>query len=277
MRPTGRRSSTRRRPAAPLAALAVLLFLGAGSSARALDLFTLWRQPEIPLDLTPGSWVLYRSQSMISGRRSEDLTRVSCLAAPADADPTDRVFEIVPMSETDEGKFVPVEGQGVRLLVSGRIAERKGDLRDLVREAWQWDDGAAKRLSMDDLRDDPLASRMFAADFHADTVEEGGRSTRIVAGQQFLCTQLVMTERDTQSIDLPAGRMTQVSSHEITVSYDPGLPLLGLAYVAERINSASSLDTSNPRFQAPPPRIRVEVMELIDFGRDAKASLGRGD
>jgi len=262
---------------APLAALAVLLILGAGSSARALDLFTLWQQPEIPLDLTPGSWVLYRSQSMISGRRDEDLTRVSCLAAPADAGPGDRVFEIVPISETDEGKFVPVEGQGVWLLVSGRIAERRGDLRDLVREAWQWDDGAAKRLSMTDLRDDPLAARIFAADFHADTVEEGGRTTRIVADQQFLCTQLVMTERDTQSVDLPAGRMTQVNSHEITASYDPGLPLLGLAYVAERISSESSLDTPNPRFQAPPPRIRVEIMELIDFGRGAKASLGRGD
>lgn len=277
MLPIGRRSSTRLRPGACALAVVALLLLGAGDTARALDLFTLWHQREIPLDLTPGSWVLYRSQSMASGRSDLDLTRISCLPAPTGADSRDRVFEIVPMTENEHGDFLPVAGQGVWLLVSGGIAAREGKLVDLVREAWQWEDGQANRLVISDLKNDPLAAGMLASDFRAETVEEGGNTTRIIAGQQFLCAQLVMSARDSQSVDLPAGRMSQITNHEITAAYHPDLPLLGLAYVAERISSASTLDTPNPRFRAPPPRNRVEIMELVDFGRDAESLLGPGD
>ena len=277
MFPIGRRSNTRRRPGACALVVVALLLLGAGDTARALDLFTLWHQQEIALDLTPGSWVLYKSQTMASGRSDFDLTRVSCLPAPAAADSRNRVFEIIPMTQNEQGDFLPVAGQGVWLLVSGDIAAREGKLVDLVREAWQWEDGQAKRLAVSDLKNDPVAAGMLASDFRPDTLEEAGNTTRIISGQQFLCAQLVMSARDSQCVDLPAGRMSQITNHEITAAYHPDLPLLGLAYVAERISSASTLDSPNPRFRAPPPRNRVEIMELVGFGRDAVSLLGPGD
>ncbi len=256
------------------ACLAVLL--GTGVSARALDLFTLWRQPDLPLDLTPGSWADYRHQTMTGGRRDTDLTRVVCLAAPEGRPAGDRVFEVIPLQEDDQGRLEPVPGQGVWLLVSGDIARRSGDLWDLVREAWQWDGGEARRLSVDQMRQDPLTAGFLQGDFAPDKVEHQEPATRIIDRRQFLCSQMVLSARDTQSVDLPAGRMLQTSLHEVTAAFNPELPLLGVAYAAERISSQSSFETPNPRFHAPAPRIRVEVMELVAFGRDGVSVLGRG-
>ncbi len=251
--------------------------LGAGFPARALDLFTLWRQPEIPLDLTPGSWVIYRSQTLASGRQDVGLTRIACLPAPGGADDGDRVFEIMPVEERDDGTLEPEPGQGVWLWLDGSLADRQGDLLDNVREAWQWDDGRAVPLDPRSLKDDPLAGQILRSAFTPDTVERHDPTTRIIAGRQFLCEQLVMAARDTQTAELPAGRMIQVSSHEVTAAFSPELPLLGLAFVSERIMSESSLDGGRSRFRAPPPRVRVEVMELVAFGADAESLLGAGD
>jgi len=250
--------------------------MGTSVPARALDLFTLWRQSELPLDLAPGTWADYRSQVMTGGRSETGLTRVACLAAPRGEPDGSRVFEIVPLQEDEQGNLGPVPGSGVWLLVSADIARREGDLLDLVQEAWQWEDGRARKLSLDSMREDPLAAGFLQRGFEADSVEHKGPATRIIAGRQFLCRQLVLSARDTQSVDLPAGRMTQWTLHEITVAFDAGLPLLGVAYAAERISSRSTFDPPHPRLRPPPPRIRVEVMELVDFGCDATSLLGRG-
>ncbi len=270
---TGPRSNTSR-----LAVLAACLvaFQGMSVPAHALDLFTLWQQQEVPLDLTPGSRVDYRHQVMSGGRRKTDLTRIACLPAPAGAPDGALVFEILPLTETDDGSVHPVPGQGVWLLVSGDIASRHGDLIDRVREAWQWEDGRSRPLSLDEMRQDPLAAGILHSGFVADEVRKGDPTTRIISGRQFLCDQLVLSARDTQSVNLPAGRMTQVTSHEVTAAFNPELPLLGLAYATERTSAESKFDAPNPRINAPPARIRVEVMEMIDFSRDAHSRLGRG-
>jgi hypothetical protein len=82
-----------------------------------------------------------------------------------------------------------------------------------------------------------------------------------------------MTDQDTQSVVLPAGRMVQVTSREITAAVNRELPLLGLAYASERIRSESTLDPPSGRLKPPPARVRVEVMELIGFGGDGKPTL----
>ena len=72
MRPTGKRSNTSGRtsrhghgrreaqavvPAVVAAAALAATVLLAAAPAVALDVFTLWRQPEVPLRLEAGAWV----------------------------------------------------------------------------------------------------------------------------------------------------------------------------------------------------------------------------
>lgn len=279
MLPTGRRSSTRRPGggrAACLAAALVALGAGwtAGSPASALDFFTLWRQPEIPLQLKDGAWIDVRSQVMAGGREESTITRVVCLSAPADAPAGSWVLEILPLHEARDGRMSPVPGEGARLVVAGSILERQGLLLDAVLEARQWRNGVSSALSKDELREDPLVSASLQSDFQAELVERQESTTRVIGGRQFLCDQLVMSAQDTQAVDLPAGRMVQVTSREITAAVNRDLPLLGLAYASERIRSESTLDPPSSRLKPPPPRVRVEVMELIAFGADGAPTLG---
>ena len=267
----GKRSNT--------SGLLILLCLGGLLLARpvlGLDVFTLWRQAEIPLSLEPGSRVDFRSQIMAGGRREEGLTRVVCLAAPAGAPAGSVVFEILPLQESADGRLDPVPGQGAWLLVSEAIVERQGRLLDCLLEIWQWEDGRPTRLTREELREDPLLAASLRSDFRADRVEVRDPTTRIISGRQFLCDQLVMTAADTQSVQLPAGRMVQITSHEITVAVNSELPILGFAFASERITASSTLDPPSDRMQPPPPRVRVEVMELVGFGEDGVSVLGPG-
>ncbi len=273
MKRTGKKLNIKR---LVLLAAGLVVLGGTSLPARALDLFTLWSQPEIPLDLTPGSWVDYRSQVMAGGRQETDLTRVACLAAPTGSPTGALVFEIMPLVEEDDGSLNPQPGQGVWLLVSADVAQREGELLDSVLQIWQWEGGVARELSLAELRQDPLVAANMRDKFIPDQVEEKDPTTRIISGRQFLCEQLVMSARDTQSIDLPAGKMTQVSVHEVTAAFSSQLPLLGLAYATERISSESKFSDPHPRVRVPPARVRVEVMEMVANGRDATSQLGPG-
>ena len=66
----------------------------------ALDLFTLWRQPEVPLRLETGAWADYRSLSLSAGRRSEELVRIQCLGQSADGA---WIFELLTLDEPAGG------------------------------------------------------------------------------------------------------------------------------------------------------------------------------
>ncbi|MGD9548917.1 MAG: hypothetical protein AB7V45_15415 [Candidatus Krumholzibacteriia bacterium] len=257
--------------------LACLLALGYVPGAAALDLFTLWRQPEIPLNLEPGSWVDYRSQVMAGGRREESLTRVVCLPPPPGSPAGSLVLEILPLVEDAGGKLEPMPGEGTWLLVSGEIRSRRGSALDAVREIWRWREGVGRRSSRQELLDDPLVRASLDSDFQADRIETGTPTNRIVSGRQFLCDQLVLTAADSQSVDLPAGRLVQVTNQEITVAVNAEIPLLGLAFASERIRAESTLDPPGDGKRLPPPRMRVEVMELVGFGSGAQPRLGTGD
>ena len=78
MRATGKRSSTD--PHRWWLIVLVAALLGGAPPACALDLFTLWRQPDLPFAMTEGAWVDYRTQVMAGGRQQEDLLRLVCVA-----------------------------------------------------------------------------------------------------------------------------------------------------------------------------------------------------
>ncbi len=276
MRATGRRSNIRRVISQPvrrlMVALVILGCLSGARSVRALDVFTLWRQPEIPLHITEGSWVDYRTQTMAGGRREQGLTRIVCLDRAGGSDDETWLLELLPLVE-DAAGIRPVPGEGVQLRLSRDLLQRQGAFLDAVVEAVQWRGGRAEKISPAELREDPLVAASLASDFVPDRVETKKPTTRIVQGVQFLCDQFVMAVTDTQVADLPAGRMIQVTTHEIVAAVHTDIPFLGLVYVSERVKSDSRLDPPSRRFQAPPGRVRVEVMELVAFGQGAQPVL----
>ncbi|MBU8870602.1 MAG: hypothetical protein KOO60_07050 [Gemmatimonadales bacterium] len=251
-----------------------LLLLLNGTQAHALDFFTLWRQPNIPLQITEGSWADYRTQVMKGGRRESNLVRISCLDRPFGTDDESWAIELLFLEEKKDGSLVPLPGQGTRLRISRELLNREGQLLDFVLEIDKWQDGIGKSISPEEIRDDPLLAAYFSSEFVPDQLVVTDQTTRVVQGRQLLCDQFTMAAVDSQSARLPAGEMIQVSSWEITAAVNSEVPFLGLAFVTERVRSESRLDPPNKRMNMPPPRIRVELMELVAFGIGAEPVLG---
>jgi hypothetical protein len=277
MRPTGKRSNISKLLGFTLLWVACGMVSSGVRPVRALDVFTLWNQPELPLRMEEGAWVEYRSQVMAGGRREEGLTRIVCLGGGQGSDDDTWLIELLPLTEQADGSLVPVPGEGARLRLSRRLLDRQGHLLDAVIEAERWRDGHPELVSQDQLRNDPLVSASLDAEFTPDRTESKEATTRVIAGTQYLCDQFVMSAADTQSADLPAGTMIQMTTREITAAVHQEIPFLGIAYAAERVRSDSKLDPPSRKFSPPPPQIRVEVMELIGFGYQAQPVLHDGD
>ena len=244
---------------------------------RALDVFTLWKQQELPLRLEEGAWVDYRSQVMAGGRRDEGLTRIVCLDLQHGSDEETILIEILPLHEYPDGRFEPVPGEGARLRLSRSMMDRQGDLLDAVVSAEKWQDGVVEKVTPDQLRNDPLVSASLDAEFVPDSTERKDPTNRVVQGVQYLCEQFVMSVEETRSAALPAGTMIQSTTREITAAVNSDIPFLGLAFATERVRSESVLDPPSSKFTPPPPQIRVEVMELLGFGWGALPTLSPGD
>ena len=249
-------------PAVVASCLALVVLLSAGG-AWALDVFTLWRQPEAPLRIEVGSRVDYQGTSIETGRRRTEALRIQCV------DRTDAAWliEILPLEWLD-GTPVPMPGRGLRLTVDQRLADRSGNLIDHVLKVEQWDDGVHTELPPEQWRDDPLASAFLDSGFVPDTTEAQGSTTRVVDEIDLLCAQFTLTAGDTTHIALPHGEMIQIHTREVSVAVHADVPFLGLAYAAERAETRSELVPAGRR-SPPPPSMTVEIMELIDFGEDA--------
>jgi len=242
----------------------------------ALDVFTLWRQPEIPLSIVPGSWVEYRTQTLAGGKRRTGITRIVCLDLEHGSDKNSWLLELLPLT-VEDGQTHPVKGEGTQVRVSHKLLERQGTFIEAIVEVVQWHNGKSERIPAADLRRDPLVEATLAGDFVPDKVERKGATTRVVQGRQFVCGQFVMSAADTQTAMLPAGKMIQITSREIVAAVAKEVPFLGLAFVTERVRSFSELDPPSRRFRPPPPQVRVEVMELVAFGWDSRPTLGISD
>lgn len=277
MRPIGKRSNISRLLGLTLFWVACGLVSSGARPACALDVFTLWRQPELPLRMEEGAWADYRTQVMAGGRREEGLTRVVCLSLDHGSDKDTWLIEMLPLTEQSDGRLVPVPGEGARLRLSRKILDRQGDLFAAVVSAEKWRDGIGEKVSQDQLRNDPLVAASVESEFTPDLVEAKDPTTRVVMGTQYLCQQFVMSAADTQRAALPAGTMVQMTTREITAAIHEDIPFLGVAYAAERVRSESKLDPPSRKFSPPPPQVRVEVMELLDFGSQAGPSLSVRD
>ncbi len=247
-------------------------------AAVALDLFTLWRQPQVPLRLEVGAWAEYKSASLAGGRRGEDLLRIQCVASPdgGGGEADGWLLEIVPL--LDEGNRArPQPGEGVRLRVSPAILARDGDLLAAVVWVKRWQNGAVTQLSAAEWRDDPLVADTFGRDFRADKVETREPGVRVIGKQELTCAQFVFSAQDTQSVKIPAGQLIQVTREEVTAAVHADIPFLGLAYVAERVRAESRLDPPSSRFSPPAPQASVQTLECIGYGTGAKPLLAGSD
>ena len=255
--------------------LAALVVLPAVPAA-ALDFFTLWQRPELPLTLEAGLWADYRRQAVTEGRRTDDLVRIQCLGRD---DQGRWLLEVLPLVETAGGDLKVAPGEGLRLRLTGAVTDRTGDVMEAVDEVRLWRDGEVQVLDRRQWRRDPLVTASFSGDFAPDTVDESGATVRVIAGRELSCRQLVFAAADTQVAELPDTRMVQTATQEVTAAVSDEIPLLGLAYVSERVAAESRLDPPSKRMPAPPPSLRVEILECLDYGAGAVAALptGAGD
>jgi len=240
------------------------------SPAAALDLFTLWQDASAPLAVAPGDRVDYRNVTVEQGRRRTELVRLQCVADAGDH----WVLELLPLHEGDAGP-APVPGEGWRLELRKSALASRGGLEEHVGRVEQWLEGEPRTVDAAEWRQDPLLQSALAADFRPESRETRDPTTRVVAGHDLLCDQVVMVDRDTSRVELPRGVLLQIHTREISASYQAAVPFLGVVHAAERSETRSSVEPAGSR-RLPPPRVRVETMELVDFGHDAAPWLGRG-
>lgn len=257
-----------RRAAAGRGGLVFWVALMSALPADAFDLLTLWRQPMIPLHLIEGSWVDYRSVVLEGGRRTEDLTRVQCVGAEGGV----WLVEMLPLAH-ERGQFAPVRGEGLRLRLSQRLLRREGELIDIIEEVVRWRDGQPTRLKREEWVNDPLIASSLRVTFSPRHTGQIGSTVRIVSGRELQCDQFEFAGAETVSVELPRGRLLQMSSREISAAVNAEVPFLGLVFVTERRTSSARLDPPSPGRALPPPSFRVETMELVGFGNGARARL----
>lgn len=256
-----------RRAAASLSLL-LILAVSAGP-VPALDLFTLWQRPELPLNLVAGQWADYRRQGLTEGRRTEDLLRIQCLGQDAQGR---WLIEVLPLAEPSRDVFEVVPGEGLQLRLTAAVAERAGSITSVVDEVRLWRQGQVQLLDREEWRRDPLVTASFSGDFQPDLVSEQPATTRVISGKELLCRQFVFAATDTQVAASPLGRLLQASHQEVAAAVHPDLPLLGLAFVTERLRSETWLEPPSQR-RLPPPQVRVELLECIGFGVGARPAL----
>lgn len=221
--------------------------------------------------MTEGTWADYRFLTISGGRTSEDLLRVQCVGKSRSGDWT---VEMLPLRETDAGLEVR-PGEGLSLVLSARLLERQAELSDVIIEAVRWREGVAHPMPPAEWREDPLVAPSLKGEFEPDAVEMTGTTIRVVGRQELRCEQYLLTAADTLQVTLPRGLLEQVSQREITAAVNPGIPFLGLAFATERTSSVTRLDPPSDRFPPPPPTLKVETMELVAFGENARARLLR--
>ena len=281
MRPTGRKLPTKRntpafsngigrshRAPAVVACMLTMVMLLIAGHAWSLDVFTLWHQPEAPLRIEVGSRVDYLGTSIEAGRRRSEVMRIQCVGESEE----NWLIEIVPLELVD-GAYEPLPGQGLRLTIDRRLADRSGNLIDHVHQVELWDESGHRELPAEQWRDDPLAGAFLDSGFVPDRIEAQGRTTRVIGVMDLLCDQFTLVAGDTTRIALPRGEMIQIHSREVSVAVHANIPFLGLAYAAERSETRSKLVPAGRR-SPPPPAMTVEIMELIDYGDDAVSVFG---
>lgn len=262
----GRQSAAGRRGAIALACWVLAFWC---PTALALDFFTLWQRPELPLNLEAGLWADYRRQALAGGKRTDDLLRIQCLGVDRRGN---WVLEIVPLVETSPAVFAVVAGEGLRLHLSAAVTGRRDGIMEVVEEVRLWRDGAMRFLDRQEWRQDPLVTASFSGDFQPSLIEEQAPTVRIITDRTLTCRQLTFSAADTQQAILPQGRVIQATTQEVAAAVHPDIPLLGLAFVTERIRAESWLEPPGER-RLPPPQVRIEILECLDFGRGARALL----
>jgi len=268
------RSESTYRPAALGATLAVSLLVMAvmpPCPAVGLDLFTLWRQPMIPLHMIPGSWADYKLVTLEQGRQSENLLRVQCVERIEEA-PRGWIVELLHLQEVEDG-LVVVPGEGLRLYLSDQLLRRDSELAQVVQKVVRWQAGEPRELLPAEWRDDPLVQSSLTREFVPDEIAFLGETVRVARARKLDCDQFQLTAADTQVVDLPRGRLEQITHWEVTAAVSADIPFLGIAYAAERSRAESRLDPPSDRFTPPPPVTRIETMELIAFGNKAIPAL----
>ena len=254
-----------------LGVVATLTVLLVATPIVALDFFTLWQRPELPLNLEAGRWADYRRQALSEGRRTNDIVRVQCLGRDGNGH---WILEVVPLVETAPNQLEIVPGEGLRLHLTDVIMSRKGSIVDAVAEVRLWRDGKVQILDHREWRRDPLVTASFSGEFVPDMVEERDPTVRVIAGRELSCRQLIFAAADTQSAELPGSRMIQTASQEVSAAVHEDIALLGLAYAVERVRAESRLEPPSDRLPTPPPSVRVEILECLAFGDDAVPALG---
>ena len=254
-----------------LGVVPALIMLLVATPTVALDFFTLWQRPELPLNLEAGRWADYRRQALSEGRRTDDIVRIQCLGRDGDGH---WIVEVVPLVETAPDYLEMVPGEGLRLYLTDLIMTREGSIVDAVAQVRLWRDGEVRVLDHREWRRDPLVTASFSGEFVPDMVEERDPTVRVIAGRELQCRQLIFAAADTQSADLPGSRMIQTASQEVSAAVHADIAFLGLAYASERIRAESRLEPPSDRLPTPPPSVRIEILECLAFGDDAEPALG---
>ncbi|MCP4145050.1 MAG: hypothetical protein GY752_07165 [bacterium] len=235
------------------------------SPAYGLDLFTLWQQPEIPLDMQVGARLDFRTMKVESGRRSHGAVRVQCVRHSSEG----WVIEIIPMISENNSLVVPELVEAWQFVLDDDFSKREKELSSLVSSVVKLDGTIKSPVNDKEWKSNPLIKSAFTDGFVPGNVEEHQQASRIISEETLMCDQLVLTANTINSIELPNGTLEQSSNRVVTVSVHKDIPLLGIAYAVEKLEIKSKFISGKGSRKSPPTEVSIETMELVDYGLDA--------
>jgi hypothetical protein len=230
-----------------------------------LDLFTLWQQSEVPLTMESGARLDFRTMKVEQGRRSHGAVRIQCVGHSSDG----WIIEIIPMEAGKSSLIIPKPVQAWQFVLNEDFLNREKDLSSLVSSVVMLDGTQQTVVAEKEWKSNPLVQTSFSSEFVPDRIELHKQSSRIVSGKTLMCEQLVLSADTVNSIELPRGAMEQTCSRIVTASVNKEIPLLGVAYVVEKLEIRSRFVSEKNKIKSPPPENIIETMELVDYGLDA--------
>ena len=242
----------------------VSLYLLLPVPTSAQELLSWWKRDLLPLDLEPGSWVVYASEEHTEGQVFVDTLRVQVLEADSLGR---RWVELVDVGSAESDLL---------LVDPARLSPERPLLDALVRHVRRLPGDRLVEEDVEEHRRSRLVQRHFMDPFHDPTITQTILPDTLVGGEDRSRERVVL--RETQEQARPVGGGFLVTRLYSEAELCPSVPVFGVLRGRSLTDVFTRPDgESEGRQRRRMPPLRNEFRwTCLDFGRDGPSGLPAG-
>lgn len=253
------------RPARGATSLALLLLLLVPLlpvSSEAQELLSWWKRDLLPLDLEPGSWVVYASEEFSEGQLFSDTLAVEILAADSLA----RRWVELRDAGSPESDLLLIDPE--------RLRPSRPLLDALVRHVRRLPGGELVEEDVEEHRRSRLVQRHFQDPFEDPSVERVALADTLLQGRSAARERVVLHE--VRRRPQPVGGGVHVRRLRSQAELCPAVPVFGVlrGSTVTEVETRPATGAGEDRASRRMPPLRSEMRwTCLDFGRGEPAGL----